>query len=196
MKELIIESIEFHSSHGEYKKIPQSGSMPQIAFCGRSNAGKSSLINAVLEKKELVKVSATPGKTRTLNFFLLNRRIFLVDLPGFGYAKASHSERDRIIDLVNGYLNFVDTLKILFILCDSKRELPEEELGLIGVSLAKGITPVVLRTKVDKLNQKERDALKKQSKELKQEYPNLLIINTSILKNSGIPEVRSIIAEV
>jgi GTP-binding protein len=196
MKEFLIDSIEFHSSHGEYKKIPQSASMPQVAFSGRSNAGKSSILNAVLGKKELVKVSSTPGKTRTLNFFLLNRRIFLVDLPGFGYARASHSERDRIIELVNGYLNFVDTLKVLFILCDSKRPLPEMEKELIEVCYKRNITPVVLRTKVDKLGQKERDNLKKETKALRTSFPDLQVISTSTLKNQGIKEIQEIISNL
>lgn len=195
-QELKIESIEFHSSHRDYQKIPQSSTMPQVAFCGRSNAGKSSLINAVVERKELAKVSGTPGKTRTLNFFLLNKKIFLVDLPGFGYAKASHKERDAMIELVNAYLNYADTLKVLFILCDSKRELPLEERNLIEVCFIREIFPVLVRTKVDKLNQKEREKLKKESKRLKEEFPNLQVVNTSVLKNIGIQEIRNIIFEL
>jgi len=196
MKELTIESLEFHSSHGDYTKIPQNATMPQVAFCGRSNAGKSSILNSILGRKDFVKVSATPGKTKTLNFFLLNKKIFLVDLPGFGYAKASHLERDKMIELVNGYLNFADTLRVLFILCDSKRKLPEEEKNLISTCYRKNILPVLLRTKIDKLNQKEKEALKKESKNLQIEFPNLSIINTSNIKNVGIVEVKSLIANL
>ncbi len=195
-KETKIESIEFHSSHGDYQKIPQNSTMPQLAFCGRSNAGKSSLINAVVGRKELAKVSATPGKTKTLNFFLLNKKIFLVDLPGFGYAKASHKERDLMIELINGYLNYVDTLKILFILCDAKRELPQEEKTLIQTCFEREIQPILIRTKVDKLNQKEREKLKKETQNLKLEFPNLQVVNTSVIKNLGIQEIRNIIFEL
>lgn len=195
-KEPKIESIEFHSSHRDFKKIPQNSTMPQVAFCGRSNAGKSSLINALMERKELAKVSSTPGKTKTLNFFLLNKKIFLVDLPGFGYAKASHKERDSMIELVNGYLNYTDTLKVLFILCDAKRELPQEERNLVDTCFRREILPVVVRTKVDKLNQKERERLKKETKQLKEEFPSLQVFYTSTLKNIGIPEIRDIIFDL
>lgn len=191
-----IESIEFHSSQGDFHKIPQNKTMPQVAFCGRSNSGKSSLINAITQRKELAKVSATPGKTRVLNFFLLNKKIFLVDLPGFGYAKASNKERDRMIELVNGYLNFVDTLKILFILCDSKRELPEEEKGLIQTCFARSIIPILVRTKVDKLNQKEKEALKRETQKLKETFPSLRVVQTSTTKNYGIREIQEIIFEL
>jgi GTP-binding protein len=193
---LIIDSIDYHSSHHDYKKIPQNPTMPQIAFCGRSNAGKSSLLNALLKRKDLVKVSATPGKTRSLNFFLLNNRFFLVDLPGFGYAKASNSVRDYMIEVVNGYLNNTETLKVLFILCDSGRPLPEEEVGLIATAFEKGIRPILVRTKIDKLNQKERDALKKESKLLNTRFTSLQICLASIKKEDTIIEIRNILAEL
>lgn len=195
-KEFKIESIEFHSSHGDVQKIPQNKTMPQVAFCGRSNAGKSSLINAILQRKDLAKVSTIPGKTKTLNFYLLNKKIFLVDLPGFGYAKASNQERDKMIKLINGYLNSADTLKLLFILCDSKREFPEEEKALIQTCYIRGITPIVVRTKVDKLNQKERENLKRETKFLQEIFPNLRVVATSTLQNLGIQEIREVILEL
>ena len=188
-----IETVEFHSSHHDPNKIPQNKSMPQAAFCGRSNAGKSSMINAIVGKKDLVHTSSTPGKTRSLNFFLLNRRIFLVDLPGFGYAKASHSVRDYMIDVVNGYLNHVDTLKMLFILCDSARPLPDDEKNLIDTCLVKEIQPVVLRTKVDKLNQKGLSILKKESVDLTEEFNGLLVIHSSVKNTSGLQNIRDLL---
>lgn len=188
-----IESIEFHSSHHDPNKIPQNRSMPQAAFCGRSNAGKSSIINAIVGKKDLVHTSSTPGKTRSLNFFLLNRRIFLVDLPGFGYAKASHSVRDYMIEAVNGYLNTVDTLKMLFILCDSARPLPDDEKNLVDTCLVKNIQPVVLRTKTDKLNQKEMATLKKETIELTEEFKGLFVIHSSVKNESSIQNMRDLL---
>ncbi len=188
-----IETVEFHSSHHDPNKIPQNKSMPQAAFCGRSNAGKSSMINAIVGKKDLVHTSSTPGKTRSLNFFLLNRRIFLVDLPGFGYAKASHSVRDYMIDVVNGYLNHVDTLKMLFILCDSARPLPDDEKNLIDTCLVKEIQPVVLRTKVDKLNQKGLSILKKESIDLTEEFNGVLVIHSSVKNTSGLQNIRDLL---
>lgn len=191
-----IESVEFHSSHHDFKKIPQNATMPQVAFCGRSNAGKSSLINAVLGRKGLVHTSSTPGKTRSLNFFLLNKRIFLVDLPGFGYAKASHSVRDNMIDAVNGYLNEVDTMKILMILCDSARDVPEEEISLVETCVQKEIRPILVRTKTDKLNQKQRATLKKESQELCNEFPELTVVHASVKDSSGIQDLRNFMKEI
>jgi GTP-binding protein len=167
--------------------------MPQAAFCGRSNAGKSSIINAIVGKKDLVHTSSTPGKTRSLNFFLLNRRIFLVDLPGFGYAKASHSVRDYMIEAVNGYLNTVDTLKMLFILCDSVRPLPDDEKNLIDTCFVKNIQPVVLRTKTDKLNQREMATLKKETIELTEEFEGLFVIHSSVKNESSIQNMRDLL---
>jgi GTP-binding protein len=169
--------------------------MPQVAFCGRSNSGKSSLLNAILERKEIARVSATPGKTRLINFFLLNNHYFLVDLPGFGYAKASNEKRDELIDIVNGYLNHVQTLKILFILCDSARELPEEEKTLIETAFEKEIKPILVRTKMDKLNQKDKARLKKETNFLEQEFPDLSIFQASTKTKMGILELRNLLTE-
>ncbi len=191
----IIQSSAFHSSHVDWEKIPENPTMPQIAFCGRSNAGKSSLLNAVLERKEIARVSATPGKTRLINFFLLNDHYFLVDLPGFGYAKASNQTRDELIDIVNGYLNHVKTLKILFVLCDAARDLPEEEKTLIETAFEKEIKPILVRTKVDKLNQKEKARLKKETNFLEHEFPELQIFLTSTKTKMGILELRNLLLE-
>ncbi|HRG48429.1 MAG TPA: ribosome biogenesis GTP-binding protein YihA/YsxC [Leptospiraceae bacterium] len=191
----VIHSSSFHSSHADWKKIPENPTMPQIAFCGRSNAGKSSLLNAILERKEIARVSATPGKTRLINYFLLNNHYFLVDLPGFGYAKASNEKRDELIDIVNGYLNHVQTLKILFVLCDAARDLPEEEKVLIETAFEKEIKPVLVRTKVDKLNQKDKARLKKETNFLEQEFPELPIFLTSTKTKMGILELRNLLTE-
>jgi GTP-binding protein len=192
----LIDSIEFHSSHSLQTKFPDHESMPHIAFSGRSNAGKSSLINAVVERKDLVKVSSTPGKTRTLNFFLLNSRIFLVDLPGFGYAKASNTIRDTMIELVNHYLNSVQNLKVLFILVDASRPMPTEEVEIAKTCIVKSIQPVIVRTKTDKLNTKEKDKLKKEMKNIQAELPEVLVIYSAIKNKQSILEIRNIIKTV
>lgn len=195
-KKFLIDSIIFHSSHGLGSKYPDHESMPHIAFCGRSNAGKSSLINAVVGKKDLVKVSSTPGKTRTLNFFLLNQKFFLVDLPGFGYSKASYDIRETMIELVNHYLNDCKNIKILFILCDSSRDLPEDEVEMIRVCYNRNIIPILVRTKFDKLNTKERDNLKKNMKLLKESFSTLQIIYSSVKNKSGIGEIQKEISKL
>lgn len=191
---LEIQDIVFQASYGKGNAFPDDRERVQLAFCGRSNAGKSSLINAIVNRKNLVKVSSTPGKTRTLNFFLLNEKLFLVDLPGFGYAKASHTERDDMMDVTNYYLNKCKALKVLFVLCDSARTLPEEEKDVIETCFDRGIKPVLVRTKVDKLNASERDKLRKECKIHNLDFRGLKIIRSSIKNNLGIEEIRGIIA--
>ncbi|MCB1190804.1 MAG: ribosome biogenesis GTP-binding protein YsxC [Leptospiraceae bacterium] len=190
-----IQTIVFHSSHGPNSKIPENPSMPQVAFTGRSNAGKSSLINAIVNRKDLVKVSSNPGKTKSINLFLLNDHLFLVDLPGFGYAKASKEQRDTMIESIHHYLNGTETLKALFVLCDAKRELPEDEIEMIKTAYVRGMIPVLVRTKVDKLNQKELLSLKNEMKGLAKEYPNLEIILSSTKSMAGIEVLRKILLD-
>lgn len=185
-------TVEFHSSVAEISKFPRN-KMPQFAFAGRSNAGKSSLINAVTNHSKLAFVSATPGKTRLVNLFLLNKNSFLVDLPGFGYAKASNQVRDEIITLVNDYLNDARELKILFLLCDAKRSVPEDELNIIETCYDKKIKPVLVRTKVDKLNQKEKFILNDEKKKLELEFRNINILFASAKTKEGISEIKKLI---
>ncbi len=185
--------VEFHSSYADVSKLPYNPSMPEFAFSGRSNAGKSSLINTLVNRSKLAFVSSTPGKTQLINLFLLNQRFFLVDLPGFGYAKASNQKRDELIVLVNEYLNFSRSLKVLFILCDSLRQVPEEELSLIDTALIKKIQPILIRTKYDKLNQKEKFRLKDEKNQLLARFPKLNIIFVSSKTGEGIEDIRKLI---
>jgi GTP-binding protein len=184
--------VEFHSSVAEISKFPIN-KMPQFAFAGRSNAGKSSLINAITNRNKLAFVSATPGKTRLVNLFLLNKNSFLIDLPGFGYAKASNQQRDEIIQLVNDYLNQARELKILFLLCDALRLVPDDELDMIETCYDKKIKPVLVRTKIDKLNQKEKSALLDEKKRLELDFKNLNILFASSKSKEGIEEIKKLI---
>lgn len=190
---LIINNIRFHSSSGLMDKFPESPTMPQIAFCGRSNSGKSSLINTIVGRKDLVKVSSTPGKTRTINLFLLNEHIFLVDMPGFGYARASNDIRDSMIEVVQKYLNEISTLEVLFILCDSARDFPELERNLVITCFKKEVKPVIVLTKTDKLNQKEKSRVKKEKHQLEMDFPGIAVIHASSYSKTGIKEIQDII---
>ncbi len=193
--EISFSKVTYHSSHGDPDNIPENPTMPQIAFCGRSNSGKSSLINAICSNNKLVKVSSQPGKTKEINFFLADDHYFLVDLPGFGYAKASHELRDTMIDRVNRYLNNSKTLRLIFILCDSKRALPEEEKNLVKIALKKKIRPVIVRTKIDKLNQKEKNILISETNSIQSRFRDVKVIHSSVKNSSGLNEILSLIKE-
>lgn len=138
------------------KQLPEI-TLPQIAMAGRSNVGKSSLINALAGRKKLAKVSATPGKTRSVNFYLVQPYDFyLVDLPGYGYARASHDERRNWAAVLETYLSSSATLKGLALLMDCR--LPPQRLDreLAAFATAQGLPLVPILTKADKCSQKER----------------------------------------
>ncbi|TGK11790.1 YihA family ribosome biogenesis GTP-binding protein [Leptospira fletcheri] len=184
--------VRFYSSYADASKVPARG-IPQIAFAGRSNSGKSRLLNAIVERKSLAKVSAVPGKTKLLNFFLVSKSLYLVDTPGFGYSANSHKEHEQMMDLLMNYLNSAKDLKVLFLLSDAQRELPEEELELIGTCFERGMKPVLIRTKVDKLNQSDLAKLRKKMKNIQGLYPMLEVVLVSPKYGKGLPELRKII---
>ncbi|MCE9501009.1 MAG: ribosome biogenesis GTP-binding protein YihA/YsxC [Leptospira sp.] len=169
--EFKFKDVIFHSSHVNLGRFPENPTMPQIAFSGRSNAGKSSLINSITNKKSLVRVSATPGKTKEINLFLADKHLFLVDLPGFGYAKASHDIRDAMTSMIMEYLNNAKTLELLFVLCDSERKVPLEELNMLKTCVKRKINCLLIRTKFDKLNQKGKNILSLESEKIQKQFP-------------------------
>ncbi len=137
----------------------------EVAFVGRSNVGKSSLLNTLANNFKLAKVSSQPGKTRSINFYLIDGKFFLVDLPGYGFAKVPLSEQKRWRDLIESYLKGRDRLKGIFLLVDSKVGPTEKDLQMKEWLDFYGIPYVVVATKVDKLKQKERRKLEERIRE-------------------------------
>ncbi|RJO64903.1 MAG: YihA family ribosome biogenesis GTP-binding protein [Myxococcales bacterium] len=129
---------------------------PEAAVAGRSNVGKSSLLNMLLQRKKLVKVSRTPGRTRQINFFAVNEGFHLVDLPGYGYAKAPGSERKQWFELIRRYLSDRPQLKIIVLLLDIRREPSAEDLGALEFFRDAGVPCLVVLTKADKLALQQR----------------------------------------
>ena len=130
---------------------------PQIAFAGRSNVGKSSVINALLHRKHLVKTSATPGKTQLINFFVINGEFYFVDLPGYGYARVPHAVTDAWAPMIEGYLKDSPELAAVVVLLDSRRELDERDMRLTDWLTQYNIPAIYALTKADKLNRQEAD---------------------------------------
>ncbi len=142
------------------KQLPKSP-LPKIIFMGRSNVGKSSLINKLMNRKRLAKTSSRPGKTLSINYYLVNEQFYLVDLPGYGYAKAPMTEVKRVRRLMTDFFSTVENVKLLVILVDSRRGFMDSDLQILGEILNKGFKMLTVLTKSDKLRNSELSVQKK-----------------------------------
>jgi len=148
---MTIKSAEYIQSVTDWKKCP-SPTLPEYAFIGRSNVGKSSLINMLVRNKKLAKTSSKPGKTQTINHFLINKDWYLVDLPGYGYASISKTMREKWSKMIHDYLLFRENLQVVFVLVDSRLEPQKIDLDFINGLGEDGIPFAVIFTKTDKLS--------------------------------------------
>ncbi len=147
--------IEFVKSAYKMSQLPEE-SLPEIAFAGRSNVGKSSLINRLVNRKGLVKVSARPGKTQSLNYFLVDEKLYLVDLPGYGFAKVSKKLQDDWQELVTEYLATSPTLRCVVVLIDLRHLLKGQDRELVEWLRSRGRPFLIVYTKRDKLSNNEQ----------------------------------------
>ena len=172
--------------------------MPEIAFAGRSNVGKSSLINGLLNRKSLAKSSNEPGRTRQLNYFNLADRLYLVDLPGYGYARASKTEIAQWTKLTLRYLRGRPTLKRTFLLIDTRRGVMDADEEIMDLLDTAAVVYQVVLTKVDKLKVSERDGLieKVVTRLKKRPAFHPVVCLTSSETGFGIPDVRAEIASL
>ena len=151
----MIHSARFLVSSSDVDQCPKASSA-EYAFIGRSNVGKSSLINALTNNKKLAKTSGTPGKTKLINHFVINKSWFLVDLPGYGYAKVSKKERNEIKKLIHGYFEKRKQLVNTFVLIDSRHKPQKIDVDFINMLGAKQYPFSIVFTKIDKLSEKQR----------------------------------------
>lgn len=182
---------EFERAFGISGQLPPS-EVPEIAFAGRSNVGKSSLLNKLFNRKSLARVSSVPGKTITINFYDVDGYKF-VDLPGYGYAKLSKSERDRFGELMEGYFQSGRNLKLVVQLVDMRHKPSQDDFGMIYFMQQMDIPFIVVCTKADKLKVKE---FKKREQEIKEELSMVdenLIIPFSSQSGLGLDTVKMLI---
>lgn len=186
---------EFEKSFGTFSQL-EASNLPEICFCGRSNVGKSSLINKILNRKSIARVSSKPGKTVTINFYRVDK-IRLVDLPGYGYAKVNFSERERWSELMEGYFKSDRDIKMAFQLIDMRHPATDFDLSMLDFLSQMGIPFTVVLTKADKLNKTETaNRLELIKQELGKFAENTQIIPFSVQNNVGAESLRSIIDAV
>lgn len=169
--------------------------LPEIAFAGRSNVGKSSLLNALTGRKTLARTSNTPGRTQQLNFFDLGGRLCLVDMPGYGYAKVSKTEREDWTKLIHGYLRGRPTLRCVFILIDSRHGLKESDIELMKMLDETAVSYRIVLTKSDKSSREEISKISAHIMEILKKRPAAFpgICVTSSERGFGIAELRVIL---
>ena len=155
---MIIKSAELETVCGITSKLPVNN-LPEIAFAGKSNVGKSSLINTLVNRKKLARTSGQPGKTQTINFYNINREFYIVDLPGYGYAKVSRSVSAKWGPMIEKYLHSSRQLRMVFLLIDIRHKPGDNDIQMYRWILSNGFSPVIIATKADKI---KRAQLKKQ----------------------------------
>lgn len=151
---MIIKNVSLDIVCGITSKLPET-KRPEIAFAGKSNVGKSSLINALMNRKALARTSSQPGKTQTINFYNINEAMYLVDLPGYGYAKVSPSEKAKWGKMIEKYLHTSKDLKAVFLLVDIRHEPSANDKQMYDWILHNGYEPIIITTKLDKLKRSQ-----------------------------------------
>ncbi|UCE24181.1 MAG: YihA family ribosome biogenesis GTP-binding protein [Candidatus Zixiibacteriota bacterium] len=182
---------QFVGSFYKYALIPKDD-RPQVAFAGRSNVGKSSLLNKLTGRKKLAKVSNTPGKTRSLNFYLVNDRFYFVDLPGYGYARVSKTERAGWARLIDEYLERSERLAGMVVLLDCRREPNEQDVQLLSWLSEKELPGIAIVTKADKLS---RDKLKRKVQQVEEAF-GLPAIPFSTVTGIGKREIQAAVFDL
>lgn len=151
---MVIKKVELEKVIGVTSKIPDMP-YPEFAFAGKSNVGKSSLINALMNRKALARVSSQPGKTQTINYYNVNDKIYLVDLPGYGYTKVMVEVKAKWGKMVEKYLRQSKMLKYVFLLIDSRHKPSDNDIMMYEWIVSQGVTPIIVATKTDKLKRSQ-----------------------------------------
>lgn len=184
---------EFVLSAGTSSQL-QASHKPEVIFSGRSNVGKSSLINKLTNRKALARVSATPGKTATINFFDVDK-FCLVDLPGYGYAKVSHLERDRWAELMEGYFGQDRSFCLVVQIVDMRHPPTQDDLNMIDFLYNNGFPFIIVLTKKDKLKKTAQKESLQRITQLLSDYKGIELYPFSALNGEGIDDIREAISQ-
>lgn len=192
---MIIKNVSLETVCGITSKLPDSPH-PEVAFAGKSNVGKSSLINGLINRKSLARTSAQPGKTQTINYYNVNDAIYFVDLPGYGFARANEEVKAKWGKMIEDYLHQSKQLKAVFLLIDIRHEPSGNDRIMYDWIVDQGFNPIIIATKLDKIN---RSQIQKQVKLIKntlQTEPGTIVIPYSAITKQGREEIYEIIDQI
>lgn len=189
---MVIRSINLETVCGVTSKLPENDK-PEVAFAGKSNVGKSSLINALMNRKSYARISATPGKTQTINFYNINDEMYLVDLPGYGYARVSEKEKERWGKMIERYLHGSAQLKAVFLLIDIRHDPSANDRMMYKWVVEQGYNPIIIATKLDKIKRSQVQKHVKMLKEGLDLVPGTKVIPFSSQTKQGRDEIWELI---
>ena len=192
---MVIKNVSLETVCGITSKLPDNA-LPEVAFAGKSNVGKSSLINALMNRKSLARTSSQPGKTQTINFYNINDALYFVDLPGYGYANANQEVKAKWGKMIENYLHKSKQLKLVFLLVDIRHDPSENDRIMYEWILKMGYQPVVIATKLDKIN---RSQIQKQVKQVRTGLgakADVRIIPFSAQSKQGREEIYALLDEL
>lgn len=185
---MVIKSVNLETVCGITSQIPDH-ELVEIAFAGRSNVGKSSLINALINRKSYARTSSQPGKTQTINFYNVNDLLYFVDLPGYGYARVSREVTEKWGKMIDGYLEKTKVLRLVFLLVDIRHKPNQNDIQMYQWCLHYGYNPVVIATKEDKIKRAQKQRQIKQIREALDVVEGTPIIPFSSLTKNGKTEI-------
>ncbi len=183
-----IKSVNLETVCGITSKLPKN-QLVEIAFAGRSNVGKSSLINALMNRKSYARISQQPGKTQTINFYNINDALYFVDLPGYGYAKVSKSTLEQWGKMIDGYLENSKVLRLVFLLVDIRHKPNQNDKQMYDWCVHYGFNPVIVATKEDKVKRSQKAKLVKEIKEALCVVEGTPVIPFSAVSKNGREEI-------
>lgn len=192
---MIIKNVALETVCGITSKLPEN-TRPEVAFAGKSNVGKSSLINALMNRKSLARTSSQPGKTQTINFYNVNDSIYFVDLPGYGYARTSEQVKEQWGKMVENYLHRSRQLKAVFLLIDIRHKPSENDCIMYEWIKTHGYQPIIIATKLDKINRSQIQKQVKLLRETLRAEKNVRVVPFSATTKQGREEIYEIIEEI
>lgn len=183
-----VTSVNLETVCGITSKLPENDKL-EVAFAGRSNVGKSSLINALMNRKSYARTSQQPGKTQTINFYNINELLYFVDLPGYGYAKVSQDTAKKWGKMIDGYLHQSKVLRLVFLLVDIRHKPNQNDIQMYEWCVNYGFNPIIIATKSDKIKRSQLQKQIKQIKDALQVVDGTPVIPFSALNKSGRDEI-------